>query len=72
LVLAQTGVCWQNRDCTFSLDPGALNALGPRRRPFFTLNPALAVLNDGRIMVYGTMGGDGQPQTQAAVFTRSL
>jgi len=28
------------------------------------------MLRDGRVMVYGTMGGDGQPQTQAAVFTR--
>ena len=34
------------------------------------LNPALARLNDGRVIVYGTMGGDGQPQTQSAVFTR--
>ncbi len=30
----------------------------------------LALLNDGRAMVYGTMGGDGQPQTQASVFAR--
>ncbi len=34
------------------------------------MNPALARFNDGRTMVYGTMGGDGQPQTQAALFTR--
>jgi gamma-glutamyltranspeptidase/glutathione hydrolase len=40
--------------------------------PFHTLNPALATLEDGRIMAYGTMGGDGQPQTQAAVFTRHV
>jgi gamma-glutamyltranspeptidase/glutathione hydrolase len=26
--------------------------------------------DDGRTMVFGTMGGDGQPQTQAAVFSR--
>ncbi|WP_336341151.1 gamma-glutamyltransferase, partial [Stenotrophomonas muris] len=26
--------------------------------------------DDGRSMVYGTMGGEGQPQTQAAVFSR--
>jgi oxamate amidohydrolase len=44
--------------------------LRPGRKPFHTLNPAFARLNDGRVMVYGTMGGDGQPQTQAAVFTR--
>ena len=26
--------------------------------------------DDGRTMVYGAMGGEGQPQTQAAVFSR--
>ncbi len=51
---------------------GALNALAPGRLPFHTLNPALAVLADGRIIAYGAMGGDGQPQTQAAMFTRHV
>jgi len=44
--------------------------LTPGRRPFHTLNPAMAELRDGRIMSYGTMGGEGQPQTLAQVFTR--
>jgi gamma-glutamyltranspeptidase/glutathione hydrolase len=66
----QTGVLWQNRGASFSLDPAAINVLAPGRRPRHTLNPALARLKDGRQLVYGTMGGDGQPQTQAAVFTR--
>jgi gamma-glutamyltranspeptidase len=70
IVLEETGITWQNRGCSFALDPAALNALRPGRKPFHTLNPALAVLRDGRTMVYGAMGGDGQPQTQAAVFTR--
>lgn len=70
VVLEETGITWQNRGCSFSLDPAALNALKPGRKPFHTLNPALAVLRDGRTLVYGTMGGDGQPQTQSAVFTR--
>ena len=70
VVLEESGITWQNRGCSFSLDPAALNSLKPARKPFHTLNPALAVLRDGRILVYGTMGGDGQPQTQAAVFTR--
>jgi gamma-glutamyltranspeptidase/glutathione hydrolase len=69
-VLPATGVLMQNRGASFSLEAGALNYLGPGRLPFHTLNPALAVLNDGRIMAYGTMGGDGQPQTQGALFTR--
>lgn len=30
----------------------------------------MAHFDDGRRMVFGTMGGDGQPQTQAILFTR--
>jgi gamma-glutamyltranspeptidase/glutathione hydrolase len=69
-VLPRTGLLMQNRGSSFSLQPGALNYLSPGRLPFHTLNPALAVLHDGRIVAYGCMGGDGQPQTQSAVFTR--
>lgn len=69
-VLKGTGVLMQNRGASFSLDPSALNALKPGRRPFHTLNPAMAVLPDGRVLAYGTMGGEGQPQTQGAVFSR--
>jgi oxamate amidohydrolase len=71
-VLPRTGVLMQNRGASFSLQRGALNMLAPGRLPFHTLNPALAALNDGRIMAYGAMGGDGQPQTQAALFTRHV
>ena len=70
VVLENTGIQWQNRGSSFSLDEQSLNRLLPGRKPFHTLNPALARLNDGRVMVYGTMGGEGQPQTQGAVYTR--
>ena len=70
VVLPGTHINWQNRGCSFSLTGDAVNSLMPGKKPFHTLNPALARLRDGRTMVYGTMGGDGQPQTQAAVFTR--
>ncbi len=70
VVLPSTGVAWQNRGISFSLDPEALQALEPGRKPFHTLNPALALFDDGRVLSYGTMGGEGQPQTQAAVFSR--
>jgi gamma-glutamyltranspeptidase/glutathione hydrolase len=69
-VLPGTGILMQNRGINFSLQRGALNFLVPGRVPFHTLNPALAVLKDGRVMAYGAMGGDGQPQTQSALFTR--
>jgi gamma-glutamyltranspeptidase/glutathione hydrolase len=72
IVLPGTGVNWQNRGCSFSMDAAALNALEPGRKPFHTLNPAMARLSDGRTVVYGTMGGDGQPQTQCAIFTRAI
>lgn len=71
LTCDDTGVFFQNRGAGFSLAPGP-NQLGPRRRPFHTLNPALAHLSDGRVMAYGTMGGEGQPQTQATIFTRHV
>ncbi len=70
VVLPHTGVNWQNRGCSFSLQPGHINTLEPLKKPFHTLNAALAEFGDGRFMVYGTMGGDGQPQTQATVFNR--
>ena len=72
VVLRESGVNWQNRGCSFSLDERALNVLKPGRKPFHTLNPAMALLDDGRTMVYGNMGGDGQPQSQSAVFTRTV
>ncbi|HCD8031342.1 TPA: oxamate amidohydrolase [Klebsiella aerogenes] len=72
VVLPDSGIVWQNRGASFSLDPAHLLALAPGKQPFHTLNPAAARLNDGRVMVYGSMGGDGQPQTQAALFTRYI
>ena len=70
LVLPSTGITWQNRGTSFSLDESHHNCLKPGRRPFHTIQPALALLRDGRVMPYGTMGGEGQPQTQAMIFSR--
>ena len=70
VVLPRTGILWQNRGCSFRLDGGGPRQLAPGRRPFHTLNPPMAELDDGRLVVYGTMGGDGQPQIQAAMMTR--
>lgn len=69
LTCPETGVFFQNRGAGFSLQKGP-NQLSPGKRPFHTLNPALAALSDGRVMAYGTMGGEGQPQTQSVLFAR--
>lgn len=70
VVLPRTGIAWQNRGASFRLAERGWNVLRPGAKPFHTLNPALARFDDGRLMAYGTMGGEGQPQTQAAIFTR--
>jgi oxamate amidohydrolase len=70
-IIAQgTGVLLQNRAKFFSLDPSHVNCLKPRKRSYHTLNPAILLQHGQPYMVYGTMGGEGQPQTQAALVTR--
>jgi gamma-glutamyltranspeptidase/glutathione hydrolase len=69
LTCPETGVTFQNRGASFTLDDGP-NALQPGKLPFHTLNPAFAEFADGRRLAYGTMGGEGQPQTQSALFSR--
>jgi oxamate amidohydrolase len=70
LVLPRTGILMQNRGMAFSLDPASIRALAPGRLPFHTLNPAMAHFADGRLMPFGTMGGDAQPQILAQTFSR--
>ena len=72
VVIPDYGLVWNNRGISFSLDGRHPNVLAPGMKPFHTLNPAFAELNDGRRFTYGTMGGEGQPQTQAALFTRHI
>ena len=66
--MPNTGITMQNRGVSFSLDLKNHNHLLPGRKPFHTIQPALAHFDDGRVMSYGTMGGEGQPQTQAQFF----
>ena len=69
VVAGETGVIPQNRGALFSLDPAHPNVLAPGKRSFHTLVPAMADLDASRL-AFGTMGGEGQPQTQAALLTR--
>ncbi|MDP8923563.1 MAG: gamma-glutamyltransferase [Chloroflexota bacterium] len=70
VVAGESGVILQNRGAHFSLDPAHPNRLEPGKRTFHTLIPAMLFAGDEPVLVYGTMGGEGQPQTQAAVVTR--
>lgn len=72
IVAGDTGILMQNRGVFFSLDPAHANALAPRKRTFHTLIPAMLLTDRRPYLVYGTMGGEGQPQTQAALVTRMV
>ncbi|MGH7355398.1 MAG: gamma-glutamyltransferase, partial [Candidatus Rokuibacteriota bacterium] len=72
VVAGDTGVILQNRGAFFSLDPAHPNALLPGKRTAHTLIPSMYLVGGRPRFVYGTMGGEGQPQTQAALVTRIL
>lgn len=70
IVAGDTGVLLQNRGSFFSLDPAHVNHLEPHKRTFHTLNAAMLLKDKKPFLVYGTMGGEGQPQSQTAIATR--
>jgi gamma-glutamyltranspeptidase len=70
VVAEGTGIILQNRGAFFSLDPSHPNHLAPGKRTAHTLIPSMYLVDGSPRWVYGTMGGEGQPQTQAALITR--
>lgn len=72
VVAGDTGILLQNRGSFFSLDPRHVNCLEPHKRSFHTLMPAMACLDGKPSILYGTQGGEGQPQTQTAILTRMI
>lgn len=72
MVVPGYGIELHNRGCYFSLDPTHPNAVAPRKRPLHTLIPSMA-FRDGRpAIVFGTQGGDGQPQIHQQVYTNLI
>jgi gamma-glutamyltranspeptidase len=68
----ETGIVAQDRGACFTLESGHPNEIGPRKRPFHTLMPAL-VHRDGRLAaVSGSMGGAAQPQINAQNLIRAF
>ena len=63
----ETGIHYQNRGASFSLDPAHPNVLEPGKRTLHTLLPGM-LFRDGEPrpwVVAGSMGGDAQPQIHA-------
>jgi gamma-glutamyltranspeptidase / glutathione hydrolase len=63
VVVPGTGIGLHDRGAHFSLEPDDANVIAPGRRPMHTLIPAMALRDGEPWLVFGTMGGDGQPQT---------
>lgn len=72
VVVGDTGVLWQNRGAAFSIDPESPNCLAAGKRPFYTLNPGMALKDGHPHILYGTQGADGQPQTLSVLLTRLI
>ena len=67
IVVPGTGIVLQNRGTLFSLEEGHVNVIGPHKRPFHTIIPAM-VFKDGKFfMTYGIMSGSMQPQAHVQV-----
>ena len=67
IVAEGTGMLLQNRGCYFKLDPEHVNRLEPKKRTMHTLIPAMAARDGRPWAIFGSMGGDGQPQLQTQV-----
>lgn len=67
-----TGIIFQNRGTSFSLDPASPNAFAPGKRPRHTLMPVLILRGDQVAWVPATMGGSAQPQIHAHLLLRVL
>ena len=72
LVVPGTGIVLQNRAALFSLEPDHPNALTPGKRPFHTIIPAMATIDDELYLCYGVMGGFMQPQGHLQVMTNMV
>jgi len=64
------GINLHNRGASFRLDPGHVNVIAPGKRTLHTLMPALALRSGRPWLVFGTMGADGQLQTQVQLLAR--
>jgi gamma-glutamyltranspeptidase len=72
LVVPGYGIELHNRGGYFSLDPSHANVIAPRKRTMHTLIPSMAFQNDRPAYIFGTMGGDGQPQFHAQVYANLI
>ncbi|MEN3337909.1 MAG: gamma-glutamyltranspeptidase / glutathione hydrolase [Acidobacteriota bacterium] len=67
IVAGDTGIALHNRGALFTLQAGHPNLIGPGKRPFHTLVPAMVLKDKQPWLSFGVMGGDMQPQGHVQV-----
>ena len=72
VVVPGTGIGLHDRGAHFSLDPDDPAVIAPGKRPMHTLIPGLALRDGAPWLVFGTMGGDAQPQIHLQVLSQLL
>ncbi len=69
IVTPEFGIALQNRGYGFTLEEGHPNMLAPRKRPFHTIIPGMALQNGAILSPFGVMGGQYQSVGHAHVWS---
>jgi gamma-glutamyltranspeptidase/glutathione hydrolase len=72
LLEPETGVLLHNRGALYTLQDGHPNQVAPKKRPYHTLTPLLALRDGGLAFTLGTPGGDSQTQSLIQIVNNLL
>ncbi|HLS00029.1 MAG TPA: gamma-glutamyltransferase family protein [Mycolicibacillus parakoreensis] len=70
VVVPDTGIALHNRGSGFVTAAGHPNRVGPRKRPYHTIIPAMLSKDGEPVAAFGVMGGAMQPQGHVQVVSR--